>query len=472
MSRGANRSVVAGCRHGVACRTRREALSRRRVFHSGVGALAGAALAACALPGQGRSETGGAPRPGGPREVSFSIYGDQVTRPSFEAIQNRFNEQKAGRYTAVLHLIPGSEYIDKTLASLAADSPADVFLTYAQYKPAWVSKQLLLDLSDRWKTSRTISTRMYYPPVVEAVTYKGKQWGTPWGYNATVMFIVVDRFKERNIPLPRPDWTMQEYAELARRLTDLDRGIFGTTNAANVDGQSMFSLMWNYGKHYWVNAEETKALVNSEAAVQMFKDFQDMQFKDRSVPWSGNPYRPGFGFQQGAVAMSIQYTSVASFTLVDALEKQGISYEWRLHTFPRGPRDQQHFSQGHLWSIARNHRDVDRAWALAEWLGSLEAEKVWAETGRTPPQVPNQDLWETYYGRWPADTRKAAIDVILNTVYKGRAANFQYWATYAECQPIMRAALSEVYGEKQVPPKVAMDDAARKMDEVLRSAGR
>ncbi len=449
---------------GQALRGRRLG-SRRRLLAGSIGAGA-ALLAACSSAPSGQPAP---PSTTGLVELTFSIYGDQTTRPAFEAIQNRFNDQKAGSYKASLVLVAGSEYIDKTLATLAAGTAPDVFLTYAQYKPAWVKKNLLLDVTSRWKTSKVISPKMYYPPVVDAVTYQGKQWGTPWGYNATVMFIVVDRFKERNIPLPSLDWTMQDYAALAKRLTDPEKKIFGTTNAANVDGQQMFSLMWNYGKHYWVSEDETKALINSEPAVQMFQAFADMQFKDQSIPWSGNPYKTGFGVQQGAVAMSIQYTSVASFTLIDALQNQGISYDWRLHTFPKGPKDQQHFSQGHLWSIAKENKQADRAWVLAEWLGGMEAEKVWAETGRTPPQVPNADLWQTYYGRWPEETRKAAIDFILNVVYKGKAANFQYWPTYGDCQPIVRAALDDIYGPKQVPPKAAMDEAARQINEVLRA---
>jgi ABC-type glycerol-3-phosphate transport system substrate-binding protein len=131
---------------------------------------------------------------------TLAACGDQTTRPAFEAIQARFNEQKAGRYVASLNLISSAEYIDKTLASLAADSPSDVFLTYAQYKPAWVKKGLLLDTTDRWKTSRAVNVKMYYPPVADAITYQGKQWGTPWGYNATVMFFVVTASKSATSP--------------------------------------------------------------------------------------------------------------------------------------------------------------------------------------------------------------------------------------------------------------------------------
>lgn len=445
-------------------------VTRRALLTAGivgaVGTAGAAMMAACgASPGGGESTTAIK----SPQEVTWSIYGDQTTRPFFDAITNRFNEQKSGKLTATLHLLPGAEYIDKTLAALAADSPSDVFLTYAQYKPAWVKKNLLLDVSDRFKNSKVVSTKMYYQPVTDAITYKGKQYGTPWGYNATVMFLVVDRFKERNIPLPGLSWTMQEYAELAKRITDPDKKIFGTTNAANLDGQQMFSLMWNYGKHYWVNDDETKSLVNSEGAVEMFKAFQDMQFKDQSIAWSGNPAKEGFGQNQGANAMSIQYTSVASFSLVDAFAKQGSSYQWQMHTFPKGPKDQQHFSQGHIWSIGKGHKQPDRAWPMTEWLGGMEAEKVWAETGRTPPQVPSEELWNTFFGRWPAETRKTSVDFILNTVYKGKAVNFQYWPTFADCQPIMTAARADMFGTKQVPPKVALDDAARKIDEILRT---
>jgi ABC-type glycerol-3-phosphate transport system substrate-binding protein len=444
---------------------------RRRLLigtASGGGALA---LAACGATGGSQAGgAGNAPAGGTPQPVTWSMYGDQTTRPAFETIQARFNEQNQGKYVASLNLVAGTEYIDKMLAALAADSASDVFLTYAQYKPAWVKKGLLLDVTDRWKTSKAVNTKMYYPPVVDAISYQNKQWGTPWGYNATVMFHVVDRFKERNIPLPGPDWTMADYSALAKRLTDPEKKIFGTINAANVDGQQAFSLMWNYGRHYWVNPEETKSLINSEGSVEMFKAFQDMQFKDQSLPWANNNFRPEFGFNQGAAAMSIQYCSTASYTLAQTFEKQGQSFDWQIGTFPKGPKDQQHFSQGHIWSVAKGQKQPDRGWAMAEWLGSMEAEKVWAETGRTPPQVPSQALWEQYFSKWPEATRKAAIDFILNTVYRGKAVNFQYWSTYAESQPIMKVALADIFGEKQVPPKVALDDAARQLDEVLRAA--
>ena len=234
----------------------------------------------------------------------------------------------------------------------------------------------------------------------------------------------------------------------------------------------MFSLMWNYGRHYWVNAEETKSLVNSEGAVEMFKAFQDMQFKDQSLPWTGNPYRTEYGFNQGAAAMTIQYISTASYTLAQTFERQGTSFDWRLGTFPKGPRDQQHFSQGHIWSVAKGQRQPERGWAMAEWLGSMEAEKVWAETGRTPPQVPSAELWELYFSKWPAETRKAAIDFILNTVYKGQGGQLPVLADLLRV-PAHHDGRTERHLRRQAgAPQGGYGRAARQIDEVLRTAPR
>ena len=141
---------------------------RRRLLIGTAGGGAALALAACGA--AGGSQAGGeasAPASGTPQPVTWSMYGDQSTRPAFEAIQARFNEQNRGKYVADLNLVNGTEYIDKMLAALAADSPTDVFLTYAQYKPAWVKKNLLLDISDRFKSSKVAYAKLYYQPVLE-----------------------------------------------------------------------------------------------------------------------------------------------------------------------------------------------------------------------------------------------------------------------------------------------------------------
>ena len=66
-----------------------------------VGSVGAATLAACGAPQAGESPASSK----GPQEVTWSIYGDQTTRPFFDAITNRFNEQKSGKFTATLNLV-------------------------------------------------------------------------------------------------------------------------------------------------------------------------------------------------------------------------------------------------------------------------------------------------------------------------------------------------------------------------------
>src|SRR5947209_3910721 len=111
--------------------------TRRAVLLAGaaLGTLGTSALAACGTSSSTGDTSGSAGGAGnGPQEITWSIYGDQTTRPFFDAITSRFNEQHTGKYTATLNLVASAEYIDKTLAAFAADSSSDVFLTYAQYK--------------------------------------------------------------------------------------------------------------------------------------------------------------------------------------------------------------------------------------------------------------------------------------------------------------------------------------------------
>ena len=181
---------------------------------------------------------------------------------------------------------------------------------------------------------------------------------------------------------------MAEYAALAKRLTDPEKKIFGTANAANADGQQMFSLMWNYGRHYWVNPEETKSWSTPRGPVEMFKAFQDMQFKDQSLPWTGNPYRTEFGFNQGAAAMSIQYYSTASYTLAQTFERRRHSFDWQMGTFPKGPRDQQHFSQGHIWTVAKGRTSPTGAGRWPSGWGAWRRRRCGPRRGAPRPRCP------------------------------------------------------------------------------------
>lgn len=440
-------------------------ISRRRLL---AGAAAGGWLAACGPTGQRPSA--GAPTP--PPRLSLSAYADPVGLKVYEKIKERFEQQHAGSQVELV-MFPaalgtaGVSLAEKVIAMVASGTPPDVFLTIAQLKPQWVKRGMLLDLTARVNRSAKVKPSMYYPPVVDAMRQRGRFYGTPWGYNSMLMYLNADLFQHKGVPLPKTTWTYDDYADIARRLTDAASGVFGALNHGNGSTNPAFALLFNHAGHYWVDEQETKALVDSSGSIAMHEFWLRLQNGLKVTPSREQPLPSGRNERSGNVAMWLSWSTEPIF-LKDAQEKSGNVFKWRLHTWPKGPRAQTHFAQGHLWSIATNHARQDQAWTLAEWMGGLEAEKVWAEQRRTPPQVPDDKLWQLYFGQLPPAEQKEAIDFIVKTLYGGGfAKDFQYWATYDDCRQVMAEEVRTIYVTGEKSPREAMTTAAQRINAIL-----
>ncbi len=400
-------------------------------------------------------------------ELTLQAYGDTTVAQQYEQVAAAFNQQHQGRFRVTTTIFPFGEYIDKTISMVVAGNPPDVFNTWAQYKMEWVRKGMLLDLTDHIRASKKASTSLFLDPMVEAMTYQGKLWGTAQDFNGTLFYLNLDLFEQAGISLPSDSWTMEDYRELARRLTDKDKKLFGTTNVANTNGSNNFALMWNYGRHFWVSDDFSRALINSPDSVAMHRFFQEMQFKDQSVPWRDNPLPTGLGHRQGIVAIFNAWGNEPFWIRDTAARENRQPFRWKPMPFPRGPKDQKHFSQGHLWSIWSGHKKPDAAWVVAEWFGGIEGWREWVKFHRQPLPVKDEELWRTYYSFLPPQLAQQMTDFMVNKMYRGLAFNFQYWPTYGDCSRVVADALRKIYTDG-AEVKAALDEAAEQINVILR----
>jgi len=230
--------------------------------------------------------------------------------------------------------------------------------------------------------------------MVDAMTFQGKLWGTAQDFNGMMIFVNLDFLGRRGLTAPTESWTMDQYRDLAKKLAAPDKQEFGSTNFINVVGQAQFSFMWNYGKHHWISPDGNKSLVASATSVQAHQFFADMQFQDRSIPWRDNPLAAGTSAATGHVALSTVWGNYP-YQLTETWNRLGVTpFKWKMLPFPKGPMDQKDHSQGHLWSIAKNNKRPDAAWAVAEFLGGIEGWKLWAQTHGQPLAVKSPELWK------------------------------------------------------------------------------
>ncbi len=407
----------------------------------------------------------------GGKTLTLSGYGDTAdVKARYDHVATKFNQQFAGHYRLEPILNPFGTYIDKTVTMLASGTPPDVFNVWAQYKPEWVDKGLLLDLSSHIHASKDAAPDLYLKPMVAAMQYQGKFWGTAQDFNGELLFLNTDLFKNRGIALPKDDWTYDEWRRLAKQLTDPTKHIFGGTNDANAAGWQQFCIIYNFAKHYWVDPAAKKALLDDQGSIDAFTLFQQTAYNDRSLPSAANPLQPSTGFVTSNVAMALGWGNFPYSIYLTTTKPGATPFNWTWHTLPKGPQGQQHFSQGHLWSIAKTNNHPDDAWLLAEWAGGLQGWKAWTAVGKGQP-LPMKDhtLWAEYLSFMPKTQADTFRNFMIDTLYGQLAVNFEYWPTYGQCSKVMGTALGEIYGKQPGSVKSALGNANQQMSAILAS---
>ncbi len=405
----------------------------------------------------------------GVKTLTLSGYGDAANvMQRYKAVAAKFDEQFAGRYRMEPILSSFSTYIDKTLTMLSSGTAPDVFNVWAQYKPAWVEKRLLLDMTSHIQASKDASPDIYLKPMVAAMQYQGKFWGTAQDFNGQLLFLNEDLFRARGIALPKPDWTYDDWRGLARELTVPAKHQFGGTNQIDEAGWQQFCIIHNYANHFWVDPAAKKALLDDQGTMNAFTLFQQMAYEDRTLPSAVNPLPAHASFLTGNVAMALGWGNYP-YAIYLATVKTGESgVQWTWHTLPAGPYGQQHFSQGHLWSIARENTRPDDAWVLAEWAGGLRGWQAWTAVGKGQP-LPLKDptLWAQYLSFMPKAVAEQFRTFMVDTLYQHLAINFEYWTTYGQCSKIMIKALGEMFGKTPGSVQNALRNATQQMTAIL-----
>lgn len=396
--------------------------------------------------------------------ITWLMYGAPEQAPVYEEFARDFEAKHPGIKVQLLPMISSGIYRERLLTLFAAGEAPDVFLTFAQYRDSFIENGILYDLTNLFDASTEVSRDMYYPAIRDVFEIDDRIWGTPWGYNAKLWVINSDLREQRGLPSPDRHWTVDNFRDYARRMTSQQDGIIGTDASSSLfNSAGNLGWMYNYTGQYWIDPKTNEVHVDDPGMLAMLRFWLDLQHNYNAAAGYSIP-RPAGGLRGGSIGMYETWSTEPHF--LATLSGVG-QWDWELASFPAGPVSNSHFAQGHLWSIPANHPNPEAAWKLVEYLGSYDAEVLWARTQRTPPQVHDPELWELYFNDVPSDKRKEALSFILYDLYaEGRARSFTYWPDFAEMELLMRSAISRVMN-RQETPDAAMNNLARTFRAVL-----
>jgi multiple sugar transport system substrate-binding protein len=356
--------------------------------------------------------------------VNLQFYGN-----ADYALQKVLTAISGGKY-------PDIAYLYGSWAANIAKSPKTLDLTQRVKEPGF-------QFNDIWRAARL------------AATVNGKVVALPALIDNLALVYNKKLFRLAGVPFPTAKWTWATMEKAAKKLTNRSKKQFGWAyvNDGSEDTVWRFeALLWQAGGDI-LTSDGKKSAFDSPAGVKALTHLQRMA-KDKSIYFdSGNGNYTNL-FNSGRIAML--YTGpwdLSSFTNVD----------YGVQILP-GEKNHQTIAGPDNWVLFDNGKErSNAAWTFMKWFMSTKQHlKLALATGQLPIRQSEmkQSGYKAYTKKYPGI--KTFVANLLNAK-KVRPVD----ARYPRISEAVGQAVQAVLLGK-ADPKKALDDAAGKVDSILR----
>jgi multiple sugar transport system substrate-binding protein len=206
-------------------------------------------LAACGGGGGDGSSTGAKKASSGPVTITFWHGQNQIAGKVIKGLVDDFNRTHPDVKVDAQIGADADSLQGKMTAALAGGKYPDVVYIFGPNVANLARSPKALDLTEAVKT-KAWNWDDFYPAAREAVTIDGKVRAVPALIDSMAVVYNKRVFREAGIPAPKADWTWDEYREIARKLTDKSKGVFGTGWPGVGDEDTVWRLwpmIWDLG---------------------------------------------------------------------------------------------------------------------------------------------------------------------------------------------------------------------------------
>lgn len=189
--------------------------------------------------------------------------------------------------------------MQKLLVSVAGGSVPDVIHIDGGLVPLYAQNGLFRPLDDLIRNDKGFDLRQYFPELLRAMQWKGKQYALPRAWGAVALVYNRTLMDEAGVPYPGESWTWDTLVAAGKKLTrDLNGdkypdlfGFYDSWGNAN-----RFPIwIWQAGGDIW-NADFTDTLIDSPASLHGLRFYYELYYKHHIGPRivGGKPYdEPG-----------------------------------------------------------------------------------------------------------------------------------------------------------------------------------
>ncbi len=318
--------------------------------------------------------------------ISYTIW-DKIQQPAMEAIAKEFTAEHPNIKVKV-EVIPWGDYWTKMSAAAPAGTLPDVFWMHGGQFIKYATGGFLEPIT-KMVDAGQIDLNNYAANLGSIYTLDGQNYAVPKDFDTIGLAYNKELFDQAGIPYPDDTWDYNKLAEVAKKLTQPNIGIYGF--AAKMDTQVGYwnDMLANGG--YILNDDMTKSGYDDPASIEALK-FRYQMVQDGSSPTHQQLTDTDSTemFKSGKLAMIFE----GSWRNADIYGSEIIKGKWNWSPLPKGKVKRGNIINGLGNVMSAKGKHKDEAGLFLQFLGSKRAAEITAEMGAAIPAFNGtQDAW-------------------------------------------------------------------------------
>lgn len=330
--------------------------------------------------------------------IQFSSWGSKSEIDILKPILNDFEKENPNIKVDFMH-IP-QNYFQKIHLLFASNTAPDVIFLNNHYLPIYANAGLLEDLSDS-----DLITKKFYKKSIEALSYNNKIYAIPRDISNLVVYYNKNLFDKNNLNYPNKETTFSDFLELALKLTNKEKGIYGVS----FEEDPLFYLPYLMSEGGGILADDLKTnILTTPESIQGITFYSNLRNKYNVAPKRNENASATMAqmFLQGKIAMHI------SGRWLVPKYRESAHFDWDITQFPKGTKGSIVPLDASGWAISSKSTKKNEAKLLIKYLSSKESLDKFSESGLIVPARIDSANSEYFLDKLKPKNAKVFLDII------------------------------------------------------------
>ena len=318
-------------------------------------------------------------------ELEVAIW-DSNQQEGIQRIADEWTE-KSGVKVKV-NVISWNEYWTLLEAGASGGELPDVFWMHINEAQKYMEGDILLNLDDYIAADESTDLNNYYEGITSIYNNDGHQYALPKDHDTIALLYNKAIFDKYGVDYPTDDWTWQDYADAAAKITEAGKadGVYGTAMNTNDGQDGWYNFIYDWGGYLLSEDKKASGMDNANTIAGMTW-LADNLFP--SMPDQGEMANtdPDVLFLSGKVGMMLQGSWMVN-TFYTA--ENSADYAWAEIPYNdangNGQADEGErcsLTNGLGWAADKNTADPQAAYDLIAYFCSEEGQQKQSDYGVT-----------------------------------------------------------------------------------------